>query len=55
MTQKFICDCDWMDELPPCGCGEHDVRPYRDESYHYKGQHWRSYCLIEELLKERPQ
>lgn len=37
--------------LSPCGCGNHDVRHYRDEYYEYAGHTWRAGCLVERLLE----
>ena len=42
------CDCKWEELAPeqPCGCGEEDVRLYRDHAVHFQGKHWRLSCAF---------
>lgn len=43
---------DFRDPLALCGCGKRHIRTYRDEdTYHFEGRHWSSYCLISELAR----
>jgi hypothetical protein len=56
VSEPSRCDCRWSEDCPevPCGCGQEQVRLYRDEAYHWRGLHWRTPCLIAALAAPRP-
>jgi hypothetical protein len=56
VSEPSRCDCRWSEDCPevPCGCGQEQVRLYRDEAYHWRGLHWRTPCLIAALAAPHP-
>ena len=39
--------------LERCGCGEHDVRLYRDDNIvHWRGKHWLAICAFKAAESE---
>ncbi len=45
-----VCNCETdFDATVVCGCGKHEIRMYRDYSWHFLGKHWLMSCIADYL------